>query len=176
MPQQSRQDRLDTLRAYQILDTFPEARFERLTRLAVQIFDVPTALISLLDGDRQWFKSRIGLEACETALDVSFCFHAIQADDVLVVLDAAKDSRFQSNPLVTGETGIRFYAGAPLTAPNGVKIGTLCVIDPMPRRSFSAKERAILKDLASLVVDELELRRERLRHEDLTAPTGIPQA
>jgi GAF domain-containing protein len=151
--------RLEVLRDYKILDTFPEARFERLTRLAIQIFDAPISTISLLDKDRQWFKSHPGLEGCENSLDVSFCKFAVQKDEVLVVLDATKDPRFLANPLVTGEPRIRFYAGAPLRVPGGTKIGTLCIIDPVPRRSFSFKERSILKDLASLVVDELELRR-----------------
>jgi GAF domain-containing protein len=159
MLQQLEASRLDTLRDYEILDTFPEPRFERLTRLAVQIFDAPIALVSLLAEDRQWFKSHPGFDPCETSLDVSFCKYAVRGDEVFVVLDATKDPRFMDNALVTGGPGIRFYAGAPLRAPNGVKIGTLCVIDSVPRRSFSLKERAILTDLACLVVNELDFRR-----------------
>ena len=159
MASKSPAERLVTLQAYDILDTFPEPPFERLTRLAASIFDVPIALISLIDENRQWFKSHLGLQVCETPLNVSFCRFAIEGDTVFHVGDATQDARFKANALVTGEPGIRFYAGAPLHTPDGNKIGTLCVIDTVPRKSFRAKEQQILQDLAALVVDELELRK-----------------
>ncbi len=155
------EDRVAALNGYDILDTFPEAGFERLTRLAAAIFDTPIALISLLDEDRQWFKSKRGIDVCETPLSVSFCRLAVEGNEVLVVPDATRDQRFHANPLVTGEPGIRFYAGAPLRAPSGPRVGTLCVIDTMPRSGFRSKERQMLLDLADLVIDQMELRRFR---------------
>lgn len=150
--------RLAALRRYAILDTPPEERFDRLTRLAAGLLDAPMALISLVDSDRQWFKSRVGLAATETPRDVAFCAHAILDRDPFVVLDAAADPRFSDNPLVAGEPGIRFYAGAPLTDRDGQALGTLCVIGLAPRKAFGPRERALLADLAALVIDELELR------------------
>ena len=150
--------RLRELADYQILDSLPEQSFDRLTRLAAHVFDVPTALISLVDEDRQWFKSRVGLDACQTPRDVSFCTHALGAGEALVVSDALQDSRFAENPLVTGAPFIRFYAGAPLRTKRGFDLGTLCLLDTKPRE-FSPSERERLRDLAAMVVDELELRR-----------------
>ena len=121
--------RLRTLTSLSILDTPAEERFDRLTRLAQRLFNVPIALVSLIDSNRQWFKSCQGLDVRETPRDVSFCAHAILGNDLLVVPDAAADARFADNPLVTGEPFIRFYAGCPLKAPNGSLLGTLCVID-----------------------------------------------
>jgi GAF domain-containing protein len=158
MARSTEEQRLDALRRYDILDTFPEASFERLTRLAANIFGAPIALISLVDEHRQWFKSHHGLEVTETPLDVSFCKHAIENRHVFVVPDATKDERFTTNALVTGEPGIRFYAGAPLRTPLGTQIGTLCVIDNLPRRSMQPTEEQMLADLAALVIDQLELR------------------
>ncbi len=152
------QQRLQALLRYKILDTFPEASFERFTRLAANIFGTPIALISLLDEDRQWFKSHYGLEATETPMHVSFCRHAIAREGVLTVLDATRDSRFSTNTLVTDDPGIRFYAGAPLETPEGIAVGTLCVIDRIPRRAFRETEEQILADLAAMVVNEMELR------------------
>lgn len=151
--------RLATLSRYEILDTPLEAAFDRITQLASTLFDVPVVLISLVDKDRQWFKSCYGLDMRETDRSLSFCAHAIQADTVLVVPDATKDARFARNALVTGEPGIRFYAGAPLATPDGYKLGTLCLIDREPRKQLSYEQRAMLESLAALVVDELELRR-----------------
>lgn len=151
-PDESR--RIETLRALNILDTAPEERFDRLTRLAKRLFNVPIALVSLVDTDRQWFKSCVGLAATETTRDVSFCGHTILDDDTLVVADAALDPRFADNPLVTGPPGIRFYAGCPLRAANGSKLGTLCVIDTAPR-SFGADDLALLRDLAHMAEQEL---------------------
>lgn len=146
--------RLATLRALNILDTSPEERFDRLTRLAQRLFGVPIALVSLVDEERQWFKSRQGLSATETPRYLSFCGHAILGSDIFLVPDAAQDPRFQDNPLVTDDPRVRFYAGCPLTVPNGSKLGTLCLIDREPRE-FSEDDVAVLRDLACLAEQEL---------------------
>lgn len=146
--------RLDTLRALNVLDSAPEERFDRLTRLAKRLFGVPIALVSLVDADRQWFKSCMGLDATETSRDVSFCGHAILEDDVLVVSDTLADVRFHDNPLVTGAPGIRFYAGCPLTVLNGSKLGTLCLIDVNPRE-MPEEDLELLRDLARMAEQEL---------------------
>jgi PAS domain S-box-containing protein len=153
--------RLGRLLDYDVLDTAPEHSFDRLTRLAAELFDAPIALVSLIDAERQWFKSRHGLDATETPRDQAFCAHAIdlEARGALVVADATLDPRFLDNPLVTGDPKIRFYAGAVLTSPEGFNLGTLCVIDTKSRPAPSAKEVERLKILAGIVVDELELRR-----------------
>lgn len=146
--------RIDTLRALKILDTSPEERFDRLTRLAKRLFGVPIALVSLVDEDRQWFKSSQGLDASETPRDISFCGHAILGEDVFLVPDAALDERFHDNPLVIDDPNIRFYAGCPLSVPNGSKLGTLCLIDREPRK-FSEDDMALLRDLARMAEQEL---------------------
>jgi diguanylate cyclase (GGDEF)-like protein len=146
--------RLDALRALHILDTLPEERFDRLTRLARRLFGVPIAVVSLVDANRQWFKSCIGMEASETSRDVSFCAHAILGDAILMVPDALADERFRDNPLVTDEPNIRFYAGCPLRAADGCKVGTLCLIDVKPR-VLDAEECALLHDLARMAEQEL---------------------
>ena len=146
--------RLDALRALLVLDTAPEERFDRITRFAASEFDTPFALVSLVDGNRQWFKARVGLDACETARDISFCGHAIHSSDVLVIEDARSDPRFADNPLVEGDPFIRFYAGAPLILPSGLSVGTLCVIDTEPR-TFTHIDQAILSALRDVVVEEL---------------------
>ena len=146
--------RLETLRALNILDTSPEERFDRLTRLAKRLFGVPIALVSLVDADRQWFKSCVGLSASETSRDVSFCAHAIVSDEILTVPDTLADDRFHDNPLVTEAPNIRFYAGCPLTVPNGSKLGTLCLIDVKPRE-LDDEERELLRDLARMAEQEL---------------------
>jgi diguanylate cyclase (GGDEF)-like protein len=146
--------RLDTLRSLNILDTSPEERFDRLTRLAKRLFGVPIALISLVDADRQWFKSCQGLNASETPRDVSFCGHAILEDEILMVPDALLDERFHDNPLVVDDPKIRFYAGCPLTVPNGSKLGTLCLIDQEPR-SLDAEDARLLRDLARMAEQEI---------------------
>ena len=151
--------RLAALRRYNILDTAPERAFERITALASKIFAVPIALITLVDSDRQWFKSCYGVDLRETERKVSFCTYAIQSDEVMVVPNALEDPRFVDNPLVTGELHIRFYAGAPLKTPDGYNLGSLCLIDTEPRRPFGEVQRGMLADLAAVVVDELELRR-----------------
>jgi diguanylate cyclase (GGDEF)-like protein len=146
--------RLDTLRGLGILDTLPEERFDRLTRLARRLFGVPIALVSLVDADRQWFKSCVGLATSETSRDVSFCAHAILGDEIFTVPDTLADERFHDNPLVTDNPNIRFYAGCPLTVPNGSKLGTLCLIDVKPR-DLDDEERELLRDLARMAEQEL---------------------
>jgi len=146
--------RLQVLFNLDILDTPPEERFDRITRLASRLFNVPVALVSLVDADRQWFKSRHGLDVLQTHRSMSFCTHTIQQDEVMVVEDALRDVRFVDNPLVTGEPNIRFYAGSPLAAPDGSRVGTLCLIDRAPR-AFSEEEAAALRDLAAIVANEL---------------------
>ena len=146
--------RLATLRSLGVLDTAPEEKFDRVTRLAKRLFDVQIALVSLVDSNRQWFKSRQGLEATETSREISFCGHAILRDEVLVVDDALEDERFHDNPLVTGDPKIRFYAGYPLQAPDGAKLGTLCLIDSEPR-DLDREELGLLCDLANMVETEL---------------------
>ncbi|MEO2035076.1 MAG: GAF domain-containing protein, partial [Planctomycetaceae bacterium] len=135
--------RLDALRQYRLLDTSPEDAFDDITTLAAQICGVPIALMVLLDDDRQWFKSRVGLDAQQTSRDHAFCAHAILKDELLVVEDARSDDRFSSNPLVTGNPDIRFYAGAPLVNSEGHALGTLCVIDRKPRKLDSRKSSAL---------------------------------
>jgi diguanylate cyclase (GGDEF)-like protein len=146
--------RLDALRSLNILDTAAEERFDRLTRLAKRAFGVPIALVSLVDANRQWFKSCQGLSVSETPRHVSFCGHAILSREVLVVPDALLDERFHDNPLVVGEPKIRFYAGCPLAAPNGSRLGTLCLIDREPR-ALDAGDLEVLRDLAGMAEREV---------------------
>lgn len=147
--------RLEALHAVGLLDTDPEERFDRIVRLAASVFDMPIALVSLIDEDRQWFKSKLGLAASETSRDVAFCAHAIvdETSDTMVVSDARSDDRFAENPLVTGDPNIRFYAGHVVHSPNGMPMGTLCVIDRKPRE-FDDAQRQVLADLAALVEEE----------------------
>ena len=159
--------RLHALRATRLLDTAASESFDRITRLASQFFEVPIALISLVDKDRQWFKARVGLDVRETAREYAFCDHTIRQKDVMVVEDATKDARFESNPLVTGQPGIRFYAGAPLLLPSGHALGSLCVIDRVPRQ-FSPGQRQQLKDLAALAMTQIDLHRAAGRMDELT--------
>ena len=142
-------ERLSALRALLLLDTPPEERFDRLARFVAEQLDVPIALLTLVDGQRQWFKARVGIDATETPRDISFCGHAIMKNDLFIVEDASRDPRFSDNPLVTGDPHIRFYAGAPLSAPGGHRIGTLCVIDTVPR-TLGPVELSILDALRRL--------------------------
>lgn len=142
--------RLATLRGLDILDTPPEERFDRLTRLAQHLLNVPIAVVSLVDSNRQWFKSCQGLDASETPRSISFCGHAILDDQLFVIPDALLDPRFADNPLVAGAPYIRFYAGQPLKAINGSRLGTLCVIDRKPHQ-LTQEERDSLRDMAWLV-------------------------
>jgi GGDEF domain-containing protein len=149
--------RLSALKAYQVLDTAPEETFDRITRLATTVLQVPIALVSLIDRDRQWFKSQQGLAASQTPRDISFCSHAIEQSEPLIVSDATLDPRFADNPFVTGEPHIRFYIGVQLVDRNGFNLGTICCIDSKPRTPTPA-QIAILQDLARVVVDGLEMR------------------
>lgn len=149
-------ERLATLRKLRILDTPPEERFDRITRIAARLFGVPIVAVSLVDADRQWFKSCQGLSVRETSRDISFCGHTILGDGVLVVSDARRDPRFAENPLVTGEPGIRFYAGHPLAGPDGHWLGTLCLIDRRPRE-LNERDQATLRDLAAWAESELSV-------------------
>ncbi|MCT0207947.1 sensor domain-containing diguanylate cyclase [Synechococcus sp. CS-1332] len=151
-------ERQAALEEQHILDKESDEDFNRITRLASQMLGVPTALISLVDRERQWFLSRVGLEASETPRDVAFCAHAICSDEVMVVNDASEDERFKDNPLVTGNPHIRFYAGAPLQTRSGFNLGTLCVISPQPRQ-LTGNEQQLLEDLAGMVIQHMESRR-----------------
>ena len=145
--------RLNALRGLCILDTGPDERFDSYTRIASSLFDVPIALVSLVDSDRQWFKSRQGLEVTETPREMAFCAHAILHDSVFVVNDAIQDPRFADNPLVTGEPHVRFYAGVPLKLADGNRVGTLCLIDHRPREIDAAK-LVLLRDLGKMLQNE----------------------
>jgi signal transduction histidine kinase/PAS domain-containing protein len=151
-------ERLAALHRYKILDTPPEEAFDRITRLAAKIFDMPIALVSLVDESRAWFKSCIGFGATEVAREATLCSFAVLTDEPLIVADARLDDRFACNPLVQSEPGVRFYAGAPLLSHDGFNLGTLCILDSKPHTLLNAEQQATLVDLAAMVVDELELR------------------
>lgn len=155
-------ERLSAVRRYDVLDTPPDGAFDRVTALAARLFDVPIALVTIVDHDRIWFKSRFGTDATQIDRDPGLCASAILHDDPYVVTDAVTDPRTLANPLVAGEMGLRFYAAAPLTTPDGYNLGTVCVLDRQ-RRDVSQGELETLSDLAAIVVDELELRRSARR-------------
>jgi GAF domain-containing protein len=150
--------RIAALDKYAILDTDPEPPFDDLTLLASFVCNTPIALISLVDENRQWFKSRVGINASETARDIAFCSTAILQSEVFVVPDALEDERFRDNPLVTSDPHVRFYAGAPLINEDGYALGTLCVVDRAPRE-LAPDQREALKALSRLVLAQMEFRR-----------------
>lgn len=156
---ENEEKRLLALAEYDLVDTPPTEDFNRLVDLAARVFQVPIVLISLVAKDRQFFKARVGIDMCDTPRDESFCAHAIVEDEILFIPDALNDPRFNSNPLVLGPPFIRFYAGKQLVAPSGEKLGTVCLIDKVPRPSFSQIEQDNLEDLAALVMDRMEMHR-----------------
>jgi GAF domain-containing protein len=158
-------ERLAALKQYHILDTETEQTYDDLTALAAHICEVPIAQISLVDEVRQWFKSRLGMEQQQTPREIAFCAHAILQREPFIVRDATQDRRFADNPMVTGEPHIRFYAGFPLVNPEGLALGTLCVIDRQPRQLPAEQEKA-MRALARQVMALLELRRVSARLAD----------
>jgi hypothetical protein len=167
-------ERLRTLRAYKILDTKPEERFDELTQLAALICGTPISLISLIDTTRQWFKSRFGLDLRETPRAQAFCTHAIMQPEMFVVPDASKDERFAQNPLVTGDLHVRFYAGAPLAARDGHLLGTICVMDREPHTLTDAQKKA-LQILGRLVIANIELKSDLQDLRDALAREAIEE-
>lgn len=155
---QSEQARLAALYRYQVLDTDPEAAFDCIVQLAARLTGTPIALISFVDANRQWFKARIGLDQQETDRCVAFCGYTILHDDVLEVCNASVDGRFVDNPLVTKPPAIRYYAGAPIVTREKLNLGALCVIDTVPHQPLTTEDRHALRNLATLIVDQLELR------------------
>jgi GAF domain-containing protein len=165
--------RVEALEKYAILDTEPEQAFDDLTLLASYVCKTPIALISLVDENRQWFKSKIGIAASETPRQVAFCSVAIEHSEVMVVPDTLQDERFRDNPLVTSDPRIRFYAGAPLINDEGYALGTLCVIDQKPRE-ITPDQKEALQALSRLVLGQLEFRRNlKLLKEALTDRTQV---
>jgi GAF domain-containing protein len=171
--------RLAALHDYGILDTGPEGEFDDLVELASQIAGTPMSLISLVDEARQWFKARKGINVKETPRTVAFCAHAIEQAGIMEVPDASLDSRFANNPLVTGKPDLRFYAGVPLISPEGFALGTLCVLDSVPRPPLSAQQRNALQIVARQVMVQLELRKvlhgQRTLHNNLTSENRFLQ-
>lgn len=166
----SEHERLLALQSTKLMDTAREERFDRITRMAAKSLDAEVALITLLDEDRQWFKSSCGLDesTTETPRNISFCHHAIKHEEIMVVLDALNDARFKANPLVTEYPFIRFYAGAPLITTDGHTLGTLCLLDSQPRNVFGDSDRQMLNDLAASVMTEIELTRQKRALDDLS--------
>ena len=155
-------ERIEALKSYMILDSHVEKEFDEITKLASIICKVPIALISLIDSERQWFKSRIGLDVTETSRPISFCGHAINhSEELFIISDSRKDSRFFDNPLVTGDPNVIFYAGSPLLDESGFVLGTLCVIDNHPK-NLTEEQKLVLKYLSNQVVNLMKYRRNNL--------------
>jgi GAF domain-containing protein len=171
----SEDDRIEALRRYRILDTSPEEAFDDLVHAAALVCRTPISLISLVDETRQWFKSKKGIEESELPRESAFCAHAILGTDVLVVSDAFADPRFASNPLVLDTPHIRFYAGAPITTIEGLGLGTLCVIDRVPR-TIGPEEARALRGLARQVMIQLELRLTLLQVDAVTDHAAVDRA
>ena len=175
-PLEDEQKRLQVLARHQVLDTPPEEDYDRVVALAADICGTPIALISLVDRDRQWFKAKVGVSASETPREYAFCIHTITQDELLQVKDATRDERFKDNPLVAGAPGVRFYAGVPLVVESGHRLGTLCVVDMVPRELTLAQcnKLVILVRHASYKLDfrllDLKLK------EDLAALKIIPKS
>jgi GAF domain-containing protein len=157
-PIRNEKQRLKVLWQYDVLDTVPEEVFDDLTELAARICEAPIAMITLVDEKRQWFKAKVGVTVTETSRDISFCSRAIEQSDLYIIPDAAADERFAENPLVISDPKIRFYAGAPLITPDGYALGTLCVIDKVPRE-LRPEQKQALRVLARHIMSQLELRR-----------------
>lgn len=160
----SESDRLRDLALYDLVEDGDDLGMSEIANLAARLFDVPIALVSIVQKDKQFFKVRTGIDVCTTERSVSFCAHALGLDDIMEVPDTLQDFRFASNPLVTGSPGIRFYAGVPLRTPNGNVLGTFCIIDTRPRNSLSTQEKANLRCLGGLILDKLESRRLAVAH------------
>lgn len=150
-------ERIQTLKRYEILDTPPDGTFDRLTSLAAKVFNVPIAIISLVDHDRIWFKSHKGLDVKQITKEPGLCASAILSDDLYIIEDARKDPRSLTNPLVAGELGLQFYAAAPLKTRHGFNLGTFCIIDKK-KRFINTQQQEMLSDFAAIVMDEIELR------------------
>lgn len=155
-------ERIRTLKGYGALDTPNEPEFDIIVHKAQFAIQVPIVLVSLIDENRQWFKARIGLDVTETPRCISFCTHALFRTEMLIIPDASQDGRFATNPLVTHAPYIRFYAGAPLKAPGGARIGTLCAIDTRPRSGLSNAQITTMEGLAAETIATMERRRRRL--------------
>ena len=149
--------RLQALRSYEILDTPPDGSFDKMTGLASKIFNVPIAIISLVDTDRIWFKSHFGLEIQQIGKDPGLCASAILSDEIYLIEDAKNDPRCLTNPLVTGKFGLQFYAAAPLTTKEGHNLGTFCIIDKR-QRHINSEQQLMLKQMADIIMDQMELR------------------
>lgn len=159
-------ERLVALESFHVLDTAEEEAYDAITRIAADICHTPIALVSLIDSNRQWFKSHHGIDVSETPRELAFCAHAINTpESLLIVKDSTKDMRFKHNPLVVNNPKVRFYAGAPLNTKGGFPIGTLCVIDTKPRNDFSPEQQACLQALANQVMAQLELRRQNIHQQ-----------
>ncbi len=157
MEQATEAKRLETLYHYEILDTPSSGEFDEITSLAAKIFNVPIAIITMVDTDRIWFKSSYGIDVEQIPRDPGLCSSAILSDDIYIVEDARADPRTLSNPLVAGSLGLQFYAAAPLRTESGYKLGTICIIDKQPR-TLSAKEKSMLLQLSRIVMDKFEIK------------------